>query len=110
VEFYSEIVWRDAESFGDSTAGLTKEIHLPNQLRILGRHRRQNSIEAAANRSIRIIVDQHCGTFRHLQTLQRCFSYTAATVVVSECPTKYLRQPSFQGTGFLDRSGASNGL
>jgi hypothetical protein len=60
MESHSKIVWGDTESFRDSAARLTQEIDLPNQLRIFHRHRRQNPIEATANRPISVIVDQHC--------------------------------------------------
>lgn len=110
MEPHPKIVRGDTELFRNLASRLTQEIDLPNQLRILSRHRRQYSIQAAANRPVHVIVDQHRRTFLRLQTLQGCFSYTGATIVIDQGPAEHLGQPPFQGPGLLDRSGTSNRL
>jgi hypothetical protein len=103
VEAHSQIVRRYAEPLRNFIAWLTEEIDLPDQLRVLRRHRRQNAVETTANGALRVIVDEHRWPLRHLQTLERNVSYTGATIVVGQSPAKYLRQPSFQGSRFLNR-------
>jgi hypothetical protein len=110
VQAHSQIVGGDAEPLRNFIAWLTEEIDLPDQLRVLGRQRRQNPVEATANGTLGVIVDEHRPLLSRLQTLERHLSYTGATIVVGQSPAKYLRQPSFQGFRFPDRSGTPHRL
>src|SRR6266849_5504035 len=79
---HAQIVCRDAQRFRHFAARLTEQIHLPDQLGILARHRWQYPVKATANGPLGIIVDFQHRTFRYLETLQRRFSYTCAPVVI----------------------------
>ncbi len=100
---HAQIVCRDAQRFRHFAARLTEQIHLPDQLGILARHRWQYPVKATANGPLGIIVDFQHRTFRYLETLQRRFSYTCAPVVIGHRSPQHLGQPSLQGPLLFDR-------
>jgi hypothetical protein len=61
---HAQIVCRYPQGLRHFAARLTEQVHLPDQLGILARHRRQYPIKTTANRPLGVIVDFHHQTFR----------------------------------------------
>ena len=100
---HAQIVGRDAQCLRHFAAGLTEQIHLPDQLGILTRHRWQYPVKTTAHGALGIVVDFHYRTLRYLETQKGGFSYTCAAVVIRQRSPQHLGQPSLQGLLLFDR-------